>query len=218
MKGSVLSKHLLVFFILICYPFTISWSAYYEKETLPVHKDNSEIIHIYSAQSSSTTEILNAQAFKEIQEPVDTITKEEKRQLRKERRAERRAQMRAENMERMKVDNPNNADYIILGKDLPSGYSILQALDGRIPGVVISEEGYVMAHGPQSFNAGQTALFLVDGLQVDREFVRGMRVGEVGRVEVFTGPSAAMYGTRVGTAVISIFTINSMNEVRPGEE
>lgn len=160
-----------------------------------------------------------ADALSEIQEPENaTLTKAEKRELRKkeryEKRAERRAQVRANTRV---IDNPRNADYILLGEDMYEGRGILQALVGRVPGLVPTTNGDISFHGPNSFVGGEI-LFLLNGIQVSKDFLDGITYNEIDRIECFYGSSAAIYGTRGGAGVISVYTIYYMGEAQPGEE
>ena len=152
------------------------------------------------------------------QEPGDTLTKEELKAIKKEERAARKAERaeskalaRAERQARV-IDNPNHADFVILGEDLPTGRGVLDAISGRVPGMMISSDGYVVTHGPSSFYGGGTPLFLVDEIEVSRDYANSIPIEDIARVEVFTGPSSAIYGSRAGTGVISIYTRSSVNQ------
>lgn len=155
-----------------------------------------------------------------IQEPEDTtLTKAEKRELRKreryEKRAERRAQVRANTRV---IDNLRNADYILLGEDLYEGRGILQALVGRVPGLVPTTNGdNISFHGPNSFVGGEI-LFLLNDIQVSKDLLDGITYNDIDRIECFFGPSAAIYGTRGGAGVISVYTVHYIGEAQPGEE
>lgn len=135
----------------------------------------------------------------------DTLTKEQKKALRKEERARRKAEIIAQRQQIKTIDNPNHADYILLGENLPTGKSVLEAMSGRVPGMSISGNS-VMIHGPSSFYGGMTPMFLVDDIEVSRDFANGVSIEDIERIEVFTGSSAAIYGSRVGNGVISIYT------------
>jgi hypothetical protein len=176
---------------------------------------------LFAVNSTSITQVLfkterNDRTCK-TQDQEGPQTKEEKKQLRKEKRllnkeqkAEKREQLRIQMAEERDLPNPNHADYILLGKNLPNGQNVLTAITGRVPGLTISNSGYVTARGPISFYGGGAALFLVNGVEMNPDYVKSINTEEVDRVEVFMGSSAAMYGTRVGAAVISIYTIQSL--------
>ena len=152
------------------------------------------------------------------QEPEDSLSKEEIRALRKEERAERRKQARAERQENsINIDNPNNADYILIGDDLPRGNSVLDAIRGRIPGMTISSDGNVIVNGPTTYRANSTVLYLVDGTEVSRDYINSMPVEDIERIEIFTGPSIAMFGSRAGVAVISIYSKHAARNTLPAE-
>ena len=149
------------------------------------------------------------------QEPEQELTKEELKALKKAARKEKRALARAERQANRKViDNPNHADVVILGEDLPTGRGVLDAISGRVPGMMISGDGYVVTRGPSSFYGGGTPLFLVDEIEVSRDYANSLPIEDIERVEVFTGPSSAIYGSRAGVGVISIYTRSSVNKVR----
>ncbi|MBN2524708.1 MAG: TonB-dependent receptor plug domain-containing protein [Bacteroidales bacterium] len=185
--------------------------------SIPQNKGiNNTLFSTYN-QSVVSLDISCKEYLKEMQDPVKPLTRDEKKQLRREKRqvrkaerAEMREELRAQRAEEARIDNPNNADYVFLGKNLPTGQNVFSAIRGRVPGLTISDDGYVRAHGPNSFYGGGAALFLVNEVEVSPESVKTMQVTEVDRIEIFTGPSAAIYGTRVGTAVISIYTIQSV--------
>ena len=75
-----------------------------------------------------------------------------------------------------------------------------------------------MVHGPNSFYGGMTPLFLVDDIEVSKEYINSMPIEDIERIEVFTGPSAAFFGSRAGNAVISIYTKYSMNQLKETDE
>jgi len=135
----------------------------------------------------------------------DTLSREEKKLLKKQQRAQRKEQAAAQRKERVIIDNPNHADYILLGDNLPRGKPVLEAISGRVPGMSISGNS-VMIHGPSSFYGGMTPMFIVDDIEVSLEFANGVTMEDIERIEIFTGSSAAIYGSRVGNGVISIYT------------
>ncbi|MBN2480610.1 MAG: TonB-dependent receptor plug domain-containing protein [Bacteroidales bacterium] len=218
MKEQFFRFELLLLMVVFISAFSIG-STSAEYANFPLKAGINETTHISPVQYVIFSGMLIDRDIDAMQDPEEMLTKEEKRQLRKEQkqlkraeRAERRALERAERAAESVVDNPNNADYILLGKNLPRGRGVLQALSGRVPGLMISEDGYVMAHGPSSFYGGGTPLFLVDEIEVSRDYANSMSIEDIERIEIFTGPSAAIYGSRVGTAVISIYTVHSVNK------
>lgn len=171
--------------------------------------------NVLSNKDFSAVDLVSFMQVSEAQEPGDSLTKAElkaiKKAEKKAARAERKAQARAERQARV-IDNPNHADYVLLGEDLPTGRGVLDAISGRVPGMMISGDGYVVTHGPSSFYGGGTPLFLVDEIEVNRDYANSVPIEDIERVEVFTGPSSAIYGSRGGVGVISIYTKSSLNK------
>jgi hypothetical protein len=151
---------------------------------------------IFTEQSVFQSDILYQQ---------DTLSKEEKKELKRQERARKKAEAAEIRLEMKSIDNPNNADYILLGKNLPSGRQVLDAISGRVPGVIISGNS-VMIGGPNSFYGGMSPLFLVDDVEVGIDYFNAIPMEEIERIEVFTGSSAAFYGSRVGNGVFLIYT------------
>jgi len=98
-------------------------------------------------------------------------------------------------------------DAVIRSEDIPSGYSnALQALQGRVPGVVVSGNS-VTIRGVSTFYGNSQPLYLVDGVPVnDVSSVLSIPVEDIDRIEIIKGPNAAIYGSRGGNGVIAIFT------------
>jgi TonB-dependent SusC/RagA subfamily outer membrane receptor len=103
-------------------------------------------------------------------------------------------------------------DATIKMKDIPFlAGSILQAIQGRVAGVVITGgpgEERVSIRGSGSINSGTDSgpLFLLDGLPVDMDIVRIVPVTDVASIDILKGQSAAIYGTRGSNGVIAIIT------------
>jgi hypothetical protein len=131
--------------------------------------------------------------------------KEAQKMERKQRHEAQRDLARANAKERNKpVPNPNHADYILLGKNLPSGRPLLETIAGRVPGMMI-EGTNVMTRGPSSFQQRPEPLFIIDGMPAGLELANSIPVEQIERIEIFIGPSAAMYGTRASNGVIAIY-------------
>lgn len=97
-------------------------------------------------------------------------------------------------------------DYVLWADELPPGYSnILEAMQGRIPGVQITGN-QVIIRGVHTFLGSTDPLVLVDGIYTDVEMLRNMPVEDVERVEILKGPSASAYGSRGGNGVIAVYT------------
>ena len=153
-----------------------------------------------------------------VQQPNDSLTRKEIKALKKKERAEEREQVRVERQENSSViDNPSNADYILLGDDLPRGSSVLNAIRGRVPGMTISSDGNVIVNGPTTYRANSTVLYLVDEREVGRDYINSMPIEDIERIEIFTGPSIAMFGSRAGAAVISIYSKHAARNANPLE-
>lgn len=138
------------------------------------------------------------------QEEKQVLTKAEKKALRQERRELRRKQA-AEERAAAALENPNHADYILLGENLPRGSTVLNAISGRVPGMMISDQ-HITTRGPGSFYSGGSALFMVDGQEVSKDYANGLLIEDIERIEIFVGSSAAQFGSRGGNGVISIYT------------
>ncbi|MGX5856099.1 TonB-dependent receptor plug domain-containing protein [Dyadobacter jiangsuensis] len=88
---------------------------------------------------------------------------------------------------------------------MSSGYtSILDMLQGRVAGVSVTGSGMnamVSIRG----NRGEP-LFVLDGMQVDKQLITSLSVYDVESIDVLKGASAAIYGSRGGNGVISVLT------------
>lgn len=92
-------------------------------------------------------------------------------------------------------------DETINMKDIPQGYTnILQAIQGRVAGVMVSGNSV-------SIRGGGTPLFLLNGMQVDQDVITStLNVNDVESIDILKGASAAIYGGRGGNGVIAINT------------
>ena len=82
--------------------------------------------------------------------------------------------------------------------------SVLDLLVGRVAGVQVSGYGInatVSIRGSQS-----EPQFVLDGVPVDKSTVLSLNVNDVESVDVLKGASAAIYGSRGGSGVISVLT------------
>ena len=73
------------------------------------------------------------------------------------------------------------------------------------------EGDQVVTRGPSSFQQRADPLFIVDGVPASKEMANSIPVEQIDRIEIFIGPSAAMWGTRASNGVISIYRVNSNN-------
>lgn len=150
-----------------------------------------------------------------LQQDTTEMSKQEQKEAKKIERQEKRAAKKAAAAEARReknqpIPNPNHADYILLGKNLPSGRPLLETIAGRVPGMMIDGDN-VMTRGPSSFYSRGDPLFIVDGVPTSKQLANGIPVEQIERIEIFIGPNAAIYGTRASNGVISIYRKNSDN-------
>lgn len=115
-----------------------------EVKTLLTQNENFHKKLFFTSNLSSITKVLVKEGRTDLickmQDQEGPQTKEEKKQLKKdkrllnkEQRAEKREQLRMQMAEERDIPNPNHADYILLGKNLPNGQNVLTAITGRVP-------------------------------------------------------------------------------------
>lgn len=96
-------------------------------------------------------------------------------------------------------------DVIIVDEHLANYSSVIQILQGRVPGVnVVGNK--VIIRGVGTFYGSTDPLFLVDGVAVDPGYALSMPPMDIDRIEVLKGPEASVYGMRGGNGVIAIYT------------
>jgi len=82
--------------------------------------------------------------------------------------------------------------------------SVLDILQGRVAGVMVSGSG---PNASVSIRGSRTEpTFLLDGVPVDKTMITSMSIFDVESIDVLKGASAAIYGSRGGSGVISILT------------
>lgn len=99
----------------------------------------------------------------------------------------------------------SRADYTVKGDDLPQNLTVLDALQGRVPGVNI----YGGLGNPRVSIRGAyrgQPLFLLDGIPTDVSMIQSIPMFDVDRIDILKGPSSAIYGGRGGNGVIAIYT------------
>jgi len=99
----------------------------------------------------------------------------------------------------------SRADYTMKGDDLPQNLSVLDALQGRVPGVNI----YGGLGNPRVSIRGAfrgQPLFLLDGIPTDVTMIQSIPMFDVDRIDILKGPSSAIYGGRGGNGVIAVYT------------
>lgn len=94
---------------------------------------------------------------------------------------------------------------IFIDHDISTETSLYQVLRNRAIGVSF-DQGRIMIRGQSSFLLSSEPRFMVDGMFVSRDVFLGLYPREVERIEIFRGPSAAVFGLRGGTGVILAYT------------
>ncbi|MGM0581129.1 MAG: TonB-dependent receptor plug domain-containing protein [Bacteroidota bacterium] len=85
----------------------------------------------------------------------------------------------------------------------------LELIRGRVSGVRISGSvvnWQVEIRGPGSVNSSTTPLILVDNVEVPIDFLNSIPAKQIETVEVYKGPSAAIFGVRGASGVLSFYT------------
>ncbi|WP_254561419.1 TonB-dependent receptor [Dyadobacter diqingensis] len=82
--------------------------------------------------------------------------------------------------------------------------TVLDMLQGRVAGVMVSGSGPNASISIRGSNTEPT--FLLDGIPVDKAMITSMSIFDVESIDVLKGASAAIYGSRGGSGVISILT------------
>ncbi|GAA3918456.1 TonB-dependent receptor plug domain-containing protein [Hymenobacter algoricola] len=104
------------------------------------------------------------------------------------------------------------ADAVVATKDIVASATytnVLQLLQGRVPGVLITgtpNDMHARIRGINTINTSNEALYVLDGIPIDASRLTSIIVQDVATVEVLKSSSAAIFGARAGTGVISILT------------
>ncbi|QHL88069.1 TonB-dependent receptor plug domain-containing protein [Nibribacter ruber] len=89
-------------------------------------------------------------------------------------------------------------DRTVKSSELVQGLDLLNNLNGRVAGIMLR-------NGNISMRGAGPPLYLLDGMPVDVEYIRGISVMEVERIDIIKpGPTAVMYGTEGGNGVIVV--------------
>ncbi len=125
------------------------------------------------------------------------------------------AKLRKEMREKEKEENERNkvnsiygkADNVIISDEISEGYSnILQVLQGRVPGVLVSGNSVVI-RGVRTIYGSNEPLYLIDGVPMnDVSSIMSIPVSDVDRIEILKGSSASIFGSRGANGVIAIYT------------
>ncbi len=87
--------------------------------------------------------------------------------------------------------------------------TVLDVIRGRVAGVQVTGNGFntsVQIRGITSLTGSSEPLFVLDGMQTEKETIFSIPVSDVDYVDVLKGPSAAIYGSRGAGGVIVVMT------------
>lgn len=91
-----------------------------------------------------------------------------------------------------------------------AGYTnIIDLIRGRFAGVSVSgsaNDPTITIRGVSSIMLSSEPMFLLDGMQTNKEAILMLPVPDVDRVDVLTGAEASIYGSGAGSGVISVLT------------
>jgi TonB-dependent SusC/RagA subfamily outer membrane receptor len=82
---------------------------------------------------------------------------------------------------------------------------IFELIRGQFPGVEVGNN-QINVRGSSSFNSSNAALIVLDGVIVDYDVLRTVRVVEVKQIDVIKDGTAAVYGSRGANGVVLIET------------
>ncbi|HEY0655798.1 MAG TPA: TonB-dependent receptor plug domain-containing protein [Chryseosolibacter sp.] len=103
----------------------------------------------------------------------------------------------------------------VTSKDISAGaVNILQAIQARVPGVIIRGTPPNMTINLRAGNDGPP-LFTLDGTPVDAEVVNSLNPADVEYVDIVRGTGAAIYGSRGINGVVAIYSKSGSNSTRP---
>lgn len=89
------------------------------------------------------------------------------------------------------------------------GLSVLESLQGKLPGVNIQCNGSdckVMIRGFSSMQGSNEPVFLLDGMPTDKSVIQALPLNEVEMVDVIQGAAATLYGSRGATGLLNVLT------------
>lgn len=90
---------------------------------------------------------------------------------------------------------------VVLGEDIDRYFNILDYLEGRVAGVVVTGEE-VRIRG-----AARNPLLVVDGISTDWMDIKNIVMGDIDKIEILkTGFSSSVYGSRGADGVIAVLT------------
>ncbi len=109
--------------------------------------------------------------------------------------------------DRFVYGTPDNE--LIITPNLESYPNALEAIRGRIPGVVISGSYpniTIRIRGQSSLMGSSTPLFVIDGVPSSLDVVMTLPVSWIDRIDILKGPSAARFGMQGFNGVIAIIS------------
>ncbi|MEI6139741.1 MAG: TonB-dependent receptor plug domain-containing protein [Mariniphaga sp.] len=86
--------------------------------------------------------------------------------------------------------------------------NILEAIDGRIPGVSIDGEKIVI-RGIRSVSGGSEPLFLLDGMPVSMSTILSFPVDNIDYIDLLKGSKTIIYGSSGSKGVIAVYSLNA---------
>jgi len=91
--------------------------------------------------------------------------------------------------------------------------NIFELIRGQFPGVEVVNE-QIIIRGTTSFNLSSAALIVLDGVIVDYDVLKTVRVVEVKKIDVIKDGTAAIYGSRGANGVVLIETNKGGDKVQ----
>ncbi|MBL7818407.1 MAG: TonB-dependent receptor plug domain-containing protein [Saprospiraceae bacterium] len=152
------------------------------------------------------TLFFDAQAFADFLKTTrETLEFEKKLQLNKEKMLET-VEVKAKKKEPLDERRIyNRASNTIDMKEINCGsyFSILDIIQGRVPGVQIMGMG---ADAQVIIRGGSSVNFRLDGMPVDLETIQTIPVCDIEAIDILKGPDAAIFGLTGGDGVIAVLT------------
>jgi hypothetical protein len=103
----------------------------------------------------------------------------------------------------------------VTSKDISAGaVNILQAIQARVPGIIIRGTPPNMTVNLRAGNDGPP-LFTLDGTPVDLEVINTINPSDVEYIDIVRGTGAAIYGSRGINGVVAVYTKSGENSTRP---
>jgi len=117
--------------------------------------------------------------------------------------------------ERKSISMYGTPDQIVYIEDIQANItSMMQVLRSHVRGLR-EDRGIITLRGKSSIHMSNEPLFMIDGTTVHKSSFLSLNPDEVERIEVFSGPSAAMFGIRGTNGVLLAYTKKTMAERIP---